>query len=260
MANKLRTRPKDIVFTALFGGYETLNELTFPISANTRYICFTDNPELKSETWEIWVVKPSSLNDAARSSREIKMLGHRYFELGSRSLYIDNSVKLKVDGAVVLDDWLIDNDLAFMSHSTRKNVRGEFFVCAIYGLDSQKVILEQFLHYTKMFPHLLKQKPYWGGMIARRSGPVTEKFMTAWDEQYRAFTRRDQLSINAASLISGVVIRRINGSNASTLWHQWPIHSERKLNLRDTTSDRKLRKMRIIKNAIIYGFRFYLPL
>ena len=77
------------------------------------------------------------------------MLGHRYFPEGTRTLYIDNTVKLKVDGSIVLDDWLKESDIAFMRHYSRKTVRGEFFVCSAYGLDSQELIHKQFRFYKK---------------------------------------------------------------------------------------------------------------
>jgi hypothetical protein len=250
---------KDVVFTALFGNYEVLNELQISKGQGTRYVCFTDDPLLKSDTWEIKLIEPSVPGNPSRSSREIKMLGHKYFPRGTRSLYVDNTVRLKVDGSIILNDWLSNTDVAFMNHYSRKTVRNEFFICSAYGLDDQDLIWNQFKYYRTYFNDVLMQRPHWGGMIARVNSPDTDKFMETWKEQFITFTKRDQLSINVSSIISGVSIGTIVGENDSTKWHEWPILTNRKTIMRDTTSGRKFRKLRIISNAIRYGYRFYIP-
>jgi len=244
---------QDVVFTALFGEYEALNELQISKSKKTRYVCFTDDPLLKSATWEIKLVESEVPGNPSRSSRKIKLLGHKHFPEGTRSLYIDNTVRLKVDGSIVLDAWLSTTDVAFMHHYSRKTVRGEFFICSAYGLDDQSK------YYNEHFNIVLRQKPHWGGMIARVNSPKTDKFMAIWNQQFDTFTKRDQLSINVSSIISGVSIGTIIGENDSSEWHEWPIHSNRKIMMRDTTSDRKFRKLRIIANALRFGYRFYVP-
>ncbi len=252
--------PQEVVFTALFGQYESLNELTFKKNLDTRYICFTDDSSLTSMTWEVVQVEPEIQGNPARNSRKIKMLGHRYFPDATRSLYIDNTVRLKVDGSIVLQDWLKDSNLAFMRHYSRKTLRGEFFVCSAYGLDNQKNIWRQFKYYKENFPAMLKERPYWGGMIARVNSIETDRFMEIWKEQFDTYTKRDQLSINVCSLISGVKVNTVEGENDSSKWHEWPVHSNRKTKFRDDTSDRRFRKLRIIINGLRYGYRFYSPL
>jgi len=253
-------KKQDVVFTALFGQYESLNELVILRNPETRYICFTDDPSLTSKTWELVVVESKTQSLPSRNSREIKMLGHKYFSEGTRSLYVDNTVKLKVDGSIVLDAWLKNSNIAFMRHYSRKTVRGEFFVCSAYGLDEQKSIWKQYKHYKRKYPAVLLQKPHWGGMIARVNSDETDKFMETWKQQFDAFTRRDQLSINVSSIISGVKIRTIHGENDSSEWHDWPVFSNRQLQMRDSTSGMRFRKLRIVINGLRYGYRFYIPL
>jgi hypothetical protein len=250
---------QDVVFTALFGGYENLNELLIVKNLNTRYVCFTDDPLLTSETWEIMHVESQNKYNPTRASREIKFFGHKHFPEGTRSLYIDNTVRLRVDGAVVLEDWLKETDIAFMRHYSRKTVRGEFFICSAYGLDEQERIWKQYKYYKQNYPAVLQQSPYWGGMIARVNSAKTDKFMETWKAQYDAFTKRDQLSINASSMISGVKIVTVDSENDSSKWHEWPIHTNRQNLMRDKTSGRRFRKLKIIYNGLRYGYRFYSP-
>lgn len=252
-------KQKDVVFTSLFGGYESLNELEILKNPNTRYICFTDDSSLTSKTWEISVEGSKIKGDPSRASRKIKILGYKRFPTGTRSLYIDNTVRLKVDGSIILDSWLKDSNLAFMLHSSRKTVRGEFFACSAYGLDDQIKIWNQYRYYLRNFPSVLSERPHWGGMIARVDSSQTDKFMETWKEQFDNFTRRDQLSINVSSMISGVAIKSIKGENDVSIWHEWPISSNRQLQMRDKTSGKSFRKARIIINGIRFGYRFFLP-
>jgi hypothetical protein len=259
MATRATVKNQDVVFTALFGKYESLNELEISKNPNTRYVCFSDDSSLSSKTWEVIVVASEIQGSPSRSSREIKMLGHRYFPEGTRSLYIDNTVRLKVDGSIVLDAWLKNADIAFMRHYSRETVRGEFFICSAYGLDDQNKIWEQFNYYKMNYPQVIKQKPHWGGMIARVHSSETDRFMVVWKQQFDRFTKRDQLSINVSSIISGINIATIDGENNLSDWHEWPIHTNRKSHMRDKTSGRRLRKLRIIINGLRYGYRFYIP-
>jgi hypothetical protein len=251
--------PQDVVFTALFGSYETLNELEILKEAETRYVCFTDDPKLLSKTWEVILVEPAIKGHPSRVSREIKMLGHMYFPVGTRALYIDNTVRLKVDGSIILDSWLANAEIAFMRHYSRKTVRDEFFICSAYALDSQEKIWSQFKYYRQNYPQVLRDRPHWGGMIARINSESATKFMEVWKTQFDTFSRRDQLSINVSSVISGVGIRTIEGRNDSSDWHVWPVHTNRITTMREEQSEHAFRKLRIIINAVRYGYRFYIP-
>ena len=97
-------------------------------------------------------------------------------------------------------------------------------------------------------------------MIARVNSAETDKFMETWKQQFDKFTKRDQLSINVSSIISGVKITTIDGENDSSEWHEWPVHTNRKTKMRDKTSGRRFRKLRIIINGLRYGYRYYIPL
>ncbi len=249
---------RNFVYTVLFGGYETLNELTFKKNESTSYICFTDDEKLRSDTWEIRLITPPVLNDSIRSSRFLKMLGHRYFPQNSKCLYIDNSVELRVDGAEILEATLTSESVAFMPHSLRKTVRNEFFIVAAYGLATQNNLWSQFKRYKHLYPRVLREKPYWGGMIAKINCQETDNFMSIWYSEYMKYTKRDQLSLNVAAHLSNIKIEIIPGKNAVSDWHAWPVIKSRDLQTRDTTSGRKFRKARIIFNALYFGIRYYL--
>ena len=87
---------KYAIFTTLFGNYETLNELEICKRRDVSYIVFTDDPALKSSTWEVRYIKPVFPDDSIRSQRYVKILAHKFLK-ENFVLYIDNTVKLKSD-------------------------------------------------------------------------------------------------------------------------------------------------------------------
>lgn len=50
--------PRRAVYTALLGRYEELNEQPTALNTDIPFICFTDDPNLVSETWQIHLVDP----------------------------------------------------------------------------------------------------------------------------------------------------------------------------------------------------------
>ena len=250
-------RATDVVFTALFGGYESLNELSLMKNPTTRYVCFTDNPELVSSTWEIFIPQNLKSNDPIRMSREIKMLGHRFFPEATRSLYIDNTVHLKVDGGKVLDGVLGFGDVSFMQHSKCKSVRREFLNCSMYGLENQGKLRIQFLAYLENYSFILNEHPYWGGFIARKHTARADLFFNTWHEEYLKHSKRDQLSINISAYKSGIEINSIVGSNTHSDWHSWPVYSHRNEVSRSSLSGKRWKKLWVIWNAIAYGRVFF---
>ena len=80
-----------IIYTAIFGDKDGLKD-PLTISDRCKYICYTDNPNLKSNIWDIRVVNPG-LNDNNLNAKYFKVLPHRCFE----DEEIENSIW--IDGA-----------------------------------------------------------------------------------------------------------------------------------------------------------------
>lgn len=64
------------VFTTLIGQYENLNEQAVASQSAIRFICLTDDPNLRSETWQIKQVVPALAMDPIRSQRDLKICAH----------------------------------------------------------------------------------------------------------------------------------------------------------------------------------------
>lgn len=223
--------PSRAVYTALFGGYERLNEQPLGAASDLDFICFTDDDTLASETWEIRVITPAFPLDLVRSQRDIKIRGHSSLSGFDETLYIDNSVTLKVLPENLLDEWLTIADLAICQHSYRDRVVDEFDEVIALNYDEPSRVNEQLLHYAELYPDVLQQRPFWNALIARRHGLEVQGAMETWYQHVLRFSRRDQLSANVAISISGISVRAIRADNWDSEFHSWPAEVGRKTHL-----------------------------
>jgi hypothetical protein len=211
--------PRRAVCTTLVGGYEELTEQPAAAESGLSFVCLTDDPDLRSDTWEVRVVEPVLPMDPARSSRRIKMLLHEYVPEFAETLWIDNSIRLlrapDDDVAAALDG----ADLAMMPHSFRATVLDEFRAVAEQQLDDPARIDEQLAHYLAVAPEVLDQRPFAGGLIVRRTKPEVIRLMECWWEKVLRYSRRDQLSFNWAATRCGLVPRPLNLPNERSDLH-----------------------------------------
>ena len=212
------------VYTSVIGNYEKLNEQLVVNESNIDFICFTDDKYLTSSTWKIVHVNPVFPLDLIRSARTIKICTHRFLPNYDISLYIDNSVKLKVIPERIFEDFLDgDYDLVCMKHSFRETVLNEFEEVLRLRYDKEDIILEQLNAYNLINPEILSQKPYWAGfMVRKHNKKIVIDSMEDWLAQVLRYSRRDQLSINYIICKYGLNIKGLSLDNNSTIYHQWP--------------------------------------
>jgi len=212
--------PIRAVHTALIGGYERLQEQPVAKTTDIPFICFTDDPELTSDTWEIRVVEPALARDPVRSSRFHKIIGEPLVADYDETLWVDNRVILTEDPAVVLDAMLASADLGVIHHSYRTSVIAEFDEVARAGLDEPARVYEQLIHYAESRPHVLDERPYWAGFIARRWTPEVRAAMRTWMDHVLRYSRRDQLSLRYA--LDGLAsVNALDLDNFGSDWHIW---------------------------------------
>lgn len=74
------------VYTALFDKYDSLVDPSY-VSENIRYVCFTDDKDLRSDIWDIRVIDNDM--DGIYKARHIKMFPDRYLESAGMSIWVD---------------------------------------------------------------------------------------------------------------------------------------------------------------------------
>ncbi|WP_267443628.1 glycosyltransferase domain-containing protein [Erwinia psidii] len=217
------------LYTAVTGNYEELNELTPDIAgAGIDKICFTDDPTLTSETWDVRVVKPAFAMDSVRSQRMLKILPHRILAEYRSSLYIDNSISLKQNPVDIINFFCGISDISVPLHSYRDHLYEEFIEVAKSGLDDPARIFEQMNHYQLTHSEMLQAKPYWAGiMIRNHMNSNVINMMETWYQHILRYSRRDQLSLKYAEKESGIKINPVIIDNFTSEYHQWPVINKR---------------------------------
>jgi hypothetical protein len=226
------------VYTALFGGYENLTEQPASSISTIRWICFTDNPNLTSDTWEIRVVEPQFPLDVVRSARMIKILGHPELDQFDETLWIDNRVTLKAAPEALLDEWLASSDLAMFEHSYRDRLVDEFYAITQAGYDDPSRVYEQLIHYAEVCPAVLDAKPIWTALVARRHTADVAGAMRTWADHVLRYSRRDQLSVISGIEALGSAFNAVSGDNWESEWHTWAHPSKDKSLGRQTAGAR----------------------
>ena len=217
------TYEKRCVYTALVGQYEALNEQPAARESGLPFICFTDDPSLRSETWELRPIDLLFKLDAVRSQREVKLRPHKYLPEFSSSLYIDNSVILKEAPERVFERYTPASGLALVEHSFRSSVIDEFQAVHAAGYDDSAKIIEQLNHYALSRPEVLEQRPFWCGVQIRdHENQAVRDFLDFWRSHVLRYSRRDQLSVNYVMAELGFTPDVIEVDNQNSWFHTWP--------------------------------------
>jgi len=220
--------PLRVVYRALLGGYETLREEPAGHESGVDFVCFTDDPDLTSETWRLVLVEPRFPADLVRSARHLKIVGHPVLETYDETLWLDNTVELLVPPEEIFDDWLADADLALPLHSYRTSVVDEAEAVLELGRDDYVRVYEQMSVYSRTAPAALEANPHWTGMLARRRVPVVREAMQDWWEHLLRFSHRDQLSFVATVPRPGLRLRSVAVDNHASRLHRWPRAAHRR--------------------------------
>ncbi len=211
------------VFTALFGGYELLNEQPMAQQSDIPFVCFTDDPELRSETWQMRLISPLFAMDPARSQRDFKLRPHVHLAEFDTSLYIDNAVVLSRPPEEIFERYITASGFALAKNELRQTVLDEFLEVARRGYDDPSRVFEQLNHYTLTCPEVLEERPYWGGILVRdHREPAVRAMLDIWCANVMRYSRRDQLSLNASFKQSGLVPEDMDIDNYSSWFHTWP--------------------------------------
>jgi hypothetical protein len=220
--------PRLCVYTALLGGYERLNEQPVASRSKIPFLCLTDDPRLRSDSWQMRSVSPLFSMDPVRSQRDFKLRPHVHLPDFDVSIYIDNSVLLTEPPERIVERYVPASGFAIPRHSDQVSVLDEFLEVAKRGYDDQSRIFEQLNHYSFACPEVLGERPYWAGILLRdHHRPEVRASLDSWFAHVLRYSRRDQLSVNAAFRLTGFTPDAIDIDNWGSWFHSWPHAPER---------------------------------
>jgi hypothetical protein len=210
-----------VVYTAIVGGDGVLHEVPLAAESSADFLCFTDDPTIRSDTWQVIRVEPRLPTDLVRSERFLKIVGHPALDGYDRSLWVDSAVELQALPESFVDEWLERYDVAAPVHTFYPSVLAEAESSVDLGKDDHLRVFEQLAHYVSAWPAALDQNPHWTALLARRRTPEVAAAMTTWWEHVLRFSRRDQLSFSVVLAASGLRLNPVALGNLRSPLHQW---------------------------------------
>jgi hypothetical protein len=220
-----------IVYTAIFGGYDTLQGIGQP-SPGVRYICFTDDRTLRDGRWEI--VHVDRDGDGTDLNRHIKINPHLYLPDHDYSLYVDGNVQILRDVGPLFEKYSALGIIAAPRHPLRTCLYDEARACIAAGKGDADRISEIVCGYEAAgFPrrsglhefHLLFRETY---------SPDVIRLMETWWREYERGGGRDQITFPYSAWRCAVPVNDLEESprystrNFRLGYHNWeqrlPLH------------------------------------
>jgi len=188
---------KLVVYTALSNNYD---KLLPPLvnSPGVRYICFSDNPNVSVDGWEIHPLPEflSAPEDHTRRAKLPKVLPHIYLEEFDYSVWADASMQIRgcmLEFASRCQQY--DEDFVLFEHpEAPRTIYEEGAICIAFELDNKRIIQNQLALYNQRGftePHSI---PACTIIYRRHNSHQIKLAMQDWWNEILLHSRRDQLS------------------------------------------------------------------
>lgn len=194
---------KIIVYSAVFGGYDTL------LPAKHPSVCFTDGGMSATDGWEYRSIY--SGRDPKRANRQCKILVHNHLD-AEYSIYHDGNVQMLIEPKKAVEQWLQDADIAVFQHPEGRD--------CIYQ-EAEEVLRQHKACVPAVQAQVERYKregfPEHYGLSAcyvlvRRHTQAVRKFNELWWSEYEKGAKRDQLSFDYARWKTGITVATIPGN------------------------------------------------
>lgn len=216
---------KNVIYTAITGNYDKLQDPVHK-SGKCDYYCFTDNPLLKSTTWNI-ILLGEIFADPARQARWVKIMPHLFFEHYEHSVWVDGNIRIIGDMDVFIEKYGKGFPSAFYKHSLRNCIYKEADACILLKKDQKDVILKQVSLYKQAgYPKnngLIES----GVILRRHNDPIVIRTMTAWWRQIISYSKRDQISFNYVAWKTKAPFTVIDDYIRDNEFFKWSKHQQK---------------------------------
>lgn len=171
------------IYTVIFNGYDKVHIPRF-IEKDTDYILLTDNPELKSDFWDVRVIEVGG----RKQSRHPKILPHEYLPEYDVWVYIDGNVELRKTTDIEFEsDWMLK------PHPTRNNVYSEGEAVIKRGVEARSIVNKQLNRYRK--EGFNKKVLFENNFFIRKNTDAVKEVCENWWKEIQRGSYRDQLSL-----------------------------------------------------------------
>ena len=194
---------KIVVYTAIIGGYDTLNEPSYKPDG-VDFICFTDR-DIESQVWDVRKVLPL-YSDNTRTARKYKVLPHRFVSEYDYSIWIDGNFDVVGDFRQLIDDSLMKVYDHTSCYDSRNCVYEEANAIFRLGQEPGKKFKDNpFTIKSQMERYISEGYPQNNGLLSsgvlfrKHNDSDVIKTMENWWTEIKYGSKRDQLSFNYVS-------------------------------------------------------------
>lgn len=237
----------NVVYTALFGGYDNLNEIKKK-DPLCDYICFTEDKNLDAKNWTLIVV--DEIGNPSEINRRYKFFPHKFLSNYEASLYVDANIGLSGNISDIFNKYEGRRDKIFCpKHPIRDCVYDEIESCIADGkISPAEGHALQVEMLNNDFP---KRAGLFENNIILRWHDFDDLdcLMNAWWDSYKNGPKRDQLSLVYLAWKQGVTIGELlESSRNKSPYFRYYLH-KREMSLSMFKRVRLLWKARNINNA-----------
>lgn len=220
---------KICVYTCITGEYDNLKEIKHK-EKNIDYYCFTNNKNIKSNTWKVEYIEDKELSNILLA-RKTKILGTDYINNNyDILLWMDAAVEFKKPINDFINEYLDEEDsFVCFKHGFRNKISDEMNACLRFRKENIENIekLKKFYQKEK-YPDdngLIESTVY----IKRPKDEKVIETMKLWFDMVKNYTKRDQLSFNYCIYKTGLKVKWINEKVFDNNWFKWYEHSSNKI-------------------------------
>ena len=207
------------IYTVLTGEKEPLGNpigrlQSIETNLSIDFICFTDNPDLKSNVWQCRVFDTHCL-PPEKSSRRPKALPHEYLADYDYSLYMDNICELKrlPNCSDLLEALDADYVYRVFKHSTRTVLAEEALAISSLGYDTAENLINQLDNYVQYLPlQLITPLNTCTVLLRQHNHLQVIRHGRMWWEHILNFSKRDQMSFDFCRLQSDLKLNNFEGT------------------------------------------------
>lgn len=198
------------VYTSILNGFDNLRPPAVPPDDKSRYICFTNIPNLpRVYPWEY---RPAYIatGNPARDARIAKILPHLMLPSdATMSIYHDGNFQLRVDPVTTAMKLLNGHDWAAHAHPCRTCIYDEADILLNEKIGTPALVQADIDRYRAAgYP---RNAGLWAnGMLARRHTDKVAELNEKWWQLYASGCERDQISFPVARAAVGLDVKTIH--------------------------------------------------
>ena len=219
---------KICVYTCITGGYDDIQEIKNK-EEGIDYYCFTNNPNIKSDTWKVIRIEDETLENITLA-RKTKILGNDIVNKYDIALWMDGSTSFKKPIKDFIKKYFTEKDIfTAFKHGERDNIKDECFECVRMRKEKKskvKRLLKFYEQENYNFDNGLIESTVY---IKRPKDKKVIETMEMWFSMLKEYSNRDQLTFNYCLSKTNMPVHWINLKVFDNEWLEHKIHNPKKV-------------------------------